>query len=524
VRRTAERVARRIVAAAVLAALLSLPAAAAQHIDIRGSLPLQADPKVRLWQDERIYFIMVDRFRNGDPSNDGDARPGNVRTWNGGDLQGVIEKLDYIRDLGFTAIWLTPIVENTGADYHGYGAVDFFSVDPHFGTLETARQLVREAHRRQIKVIFDLVINHTGKYHPLAQEQRDWFNPRKECTDWNDQKHIEECWIFALPDFDQNHPQARDYILKYSLFWIEQTGVDGYRIDTAKHVPIDFYPWYTAEIKRRYPNFWFLGEVWSASADYVAPYQDAGLDAITDFAFYEAAVRVYARYGHARALKTAAEGSLRTLRDPLNMGGFIDNHDVPRFTTEARGETERLRLALVHLFTHLSIPIVYYGTEVGLEGGSDPFNRPLFPWETYEQQNPDVRRLVKTLNRVRHERIALRRGGWEELHTAQTVHAFARYAGSDKVIVVLNNDETERFTASLPLKGEAVLPDGTHLFDELSGRRVRVQGGAVAVDLAPKTAAVFVLQPTRAGIYFVIAAAVTVLLIGGTLLLGRRSS
>lgn len=492
--------------------------------EVRGDLPLDVDPRVRLPQDERIYFIFVDRFANGDTSRDADVNPQDMRAWHGGDLQGVIDKLDYIKDLGFTAVWLTPIVRNAGNDYHGYGAIDFFDVDPRFGTLEQAKQLVDEAHKRSIKVYLDLVVNHTGPAHPLARERPEWFNPKKPCVNWLDQNEIETCWIFDLPDFDQHNPEVREYILEYSLFWIEQTGVDGFRLDTAKHVPLDFWPWYTAEIKKRYPDFWLLGEVWSSDSAYLARYQDAGIDAITDFGFQEAAAKVYGGLNHTRVMKNAIEANLRELRDPTNMGGFIDNHDMMRFATAAYGDAERLKLGLIHLFTHLSIPILYYGTEIGMPGGNDPHNRADFPWETYQQQHPDVRRLVETLNGLRQEHIALRRGAWEGLLAEQWQFAFARHAGPDKVIVVLNNAEEDRYTGSLTLTETLGIKDGTVLFDELSGRMVRVAGGSVTLDLGPRSAAIFTVRETRAGLYFLAAVAGTVILLGGTLLLGRKRS
>ncbi|HWI65590.1 MAG TPA: alpha-amylase family glycosyl hydrolase, partial [Symbiobacteriaceae bacterium] len=173
----------------------------------------QAPPVARSWQDESIYFLMTDRFYDGDPSNNHDVQRSKSRGWHGGDLAGVTAKLDYIHDLGFTAIWITPHVQNAEWDYHGYGAVDFFAVDPHFGSLADVKQLVTEAHARDLRVIFDMVLNHTGPLSPLLKEHPDWFHPAGPITDWNDPVQLQEKWLFNLPDFDQSQPAVREYIL-----------------------------------------------------------------------------------------------------------------------------------------------------------------------------------------------------------------------------------------------------------------------------------------------------------------------
>jgi len=489
--------------------------------------PPAAETSDRTWQDETIYFIMIDRFHNGDPSNDGAANPRNPRAWHGGDIQGIIDKLDYIQSLGFTAIWITPHVKNAGNDYHGYGAVDFFETDPHFGTNETVKQLVEEAHRRGMKVIFDIVVNHTGPLNPLVSEHPDWFHPKKAISNWSDEKQVQEGWLYDLPDFDQSNPEVREYILSYSRFWIETTDVDGFRIDTVKHVPRDFFTWYSAELQKIKPGFWLIGEVWENAPWKLAAYQDAGVAAVLDFPTNAALRSALAQGGSMRQLANQVKAVGATLANPYQMGGFIDNHDMTRFVSEAKDRPiERLKLALTFLFTQRSIPIVYYGTEIGMEGLNDPYNRNDFPWG--EEQNPDVTDLVRQLNAIRQAHPALRRGTVEELLATSTEYAYGRAADGDRVVVVLTN-------ATDPVTGLAVdvtplgFADGTRLRDELTGREVEVTGGHVTLDLAPLSGVILAEAPAatasaslagRPGILVAVLSGLAVLV--GLVLLGLR--
>jgi glycosidase len=451
----------------------------------------------RIWPDERIYFLMIDRFHNGDKTNDLGTNPADIRNWHGGDLQGVIDKLDYIKDLGFTTIWITPHVKNTGRDYHGYGAVDFFDTDPHFGTLAKTKEFVQKAHEKGLKVIFDIVVNHTGPQHPLAKEHPDWFHPKSDITNWNDEKQLQEGWIFALPDFDQDKPEVRDYILKYSRFWIEETGVDGFRLDTVKHVGPAFFAWYSAELQKVKPGFWLIGEVWLNTPYKFPVYQQAGVTALLDFPVSETARGVFAKDNSMTTLANMVGQVGKVMDDPYQMGAFLDNHDMARFVSEAKNDPEgRLKLGLTFLFTQRSIPILYAGTEVAMPGANDPYNRVDFPWGK-EQGNP-LTDFVKTLNKHRAEHIALRRGVTENLLSDRTTYAYARVHASETVVVVLNNHATDAFTAPVDVAALNFAP-GTVLQDLLSDRRVTVQGGTITPEVGARSGAIFVPVVTTRG-------------------------
>ena len=162
-------------------------------------------PKIS--QDDLIYFLMTDRFCDGDPNNNQGVAKESLSSYHGGDFQGIIDKLDYIKDLGFTAIWISPVVKNQVAGYHGYWATDFYQTNEHFGSLAKLKELVQEAHKKEIKVIFDQVVNHTGLLHSWIGDPKyeKWFHERVPIVDYSNQQQVEEGWLANLPDFDQNN-------------------------------------------------------------------------------------------------------------------------------------------------------------------------------------------------------------------------------------------------------------------------------------------------------------------------------
>src|SRR5574342_229443 len=217
------------------------------------SLPAKAAVKKenRLWQDESFYSIMIDRFNNGDITNDVDVNAKDPLAYHGGDFQGIIDRLDYIKDMGFTAIWLTPVFDNVDKGYHGYWINDFYKTEEHFGSVDKFKELVKEAHKRDIKIILDFVVNHVAPDHEWVNDpaKKNWFHEKQDIIDWNDQNQMENNWLYGLPDLAQENPETRKYLLDAAKWWIEETDIDGYRLDTVRHVPVDFWSEFSKEVK-----------------------------------------------------------------------------------------------------------------------------------------------------------------------------------------------------------------------------------------------------------------------------------
>ncbi|MFZ3589185.1 alpha-amylase family glycosyl hydrolase [Bacillus sp. DJP31] len=401
------------------------------------------------WQDELIYFIMVDRFNNGDTSNDFEVDINDPRAYHGGDLKGVTDKLDYIKEMGFTAIWLTPIVKNEEKGYHGYWTEDFYEVEEHFGTLEDVKTLVKEAHNRDIKVILDLVVNHTGYQHPWLNDPKkaDWFHEKKDITNWDNQDNVENGQLFGLPDLAHENQEVEKYLLDMAKWWITETDIDGYRLDTVRHVPKSFWEKFSSEVKSVKEDFFLIGEVWHEDPRYVAAYGETGIDSFVDYPLYEGLNTTFRQpdqpvdWLHKIWLRNEA-----FYENPYLLGTFLDNHDNLRFTREVvqkkQNPETRLKLALTYLYGAPGIPIIYYGTEIALDGGEDPDNRRMMAFRA----DKVIIDYISKLASIRKEFPSLRYGDFKMLFEDKGMAVFKRTYEDETTILAINN-ASETITA-----------------------------------------------------------------------------
>lgn len=503
-----------------------------------------------LTSDDIIYLIMPDRFANGDKSNDDPPKSKGLfdrskrRSYHGGDLRGVIDRLPYLKELGMTAIWLNPWYDNTDhldekevydgqktTGYHGYGAIDFYTVDEHFGDLVTLRELVDKAHQLGIKVVQDQVANHTGPYHPWVKDSPTptWYNGTES-------NHINETWqtwtlkdpyasdnltrpvldgwfINLLPDLNQNDEEARRYIIQNTLWWVGITGLDAIRQDTLPYVPRAFWRDWMAAIKREYPKLNVVGETYDGNPAQVAFFQggrrqwdgiDSGIDTEFDFPLFYAIREAFAK---GRPVKGLAEVLAHDYLypNPDLLVPFLGLHDMLRFMSEERATREGLMLAQTFLMTTRGIPLVYYGDEIAMEGAGDPDNRRDFPGGfpgdsrnafTNEGRTNEQREVFDHLRRVaglRRELEPLRRGKLSTLSVSDQQYAFARSTARETVIVVFNNDKqdaTVEFDAS-PIKLRA----GAQLADRLGrAKEVRADGSRVRVAMPARSASIITIK------------------------------
>ncbi len=498
--------------------------------------------------DDFIYELMPDRFSNGDPSNDnppqspGLADRAKPRYYHGGDFQGIIDHLPYFQDLGVTALWLTPVYDNVNhlnererydgqaiTDYHGYGAVDFYGVEEHFGTLAKLQQLVNDAHRLGLKVIQDEVANHTGPYHPWVTDP-----PRPTWFHGTEANHLDETWqiwtlmnphappellrstldgwfINILPDLNQDDPEVARYLIQNTLWWIGIAGFDAVREDTLPYVPRRFWhDWMTA-IKREYPRVTVVGEVFDGDPALTSFFQggverfdgvDSCVDSVFDFPLLYPVRRIFGEG------KSVREVAVMLARDylyprPERLVTFLGNHDVPRFMNEPGAKVDGLKLALTLLLTTRGVPMIYSGDEIAMPGGGDPDNRRDFPggWPgdarsafTASGRTADEQAVFERTRRLAHlhaELEPLRRGTLVDLAVGDQTYAYARVAPSASVIVLLNND-IKPATVECDVKA-ARLPEGSTLSDRLGvGPEVKVEKGRIAVTLPARSASVYV--------------------------------
>ena len=405
----------------------------------------------RKWQDESIYFIMVDRFNNGDKTNDFKVNSDDLKEYNGGDFKGITDKLDYLKEMGFTAIWLTPVFDNEDKGYHGYWISDFYNTEEHFGSMDEFKSLVNEAHERDMKVILDFVVNHVGPNHPWVNDEtkKEWFHEKQPIVNWGNQEEVENNWLYDLPDFDQENPETRKYLLDAAKWWIEETDVDGYRLDTVKHVPKDFWTEFAKEVKSVKEDFYLLGEVWHDDIRVVASYEKTGIDGFVDFPQNQHLRTTFAKPNQSLGwLFTSWERNQTFYSRPELLGNFIDNHDMTRFTRDSLINKQepivRWKLALTYLYTAPGIPIVYYGSEIALDGAEDPGNRRLME---FDGDKSLITHIAK-LGALRQKYPSLTRGDLEVLHEESGMAVYKRNYKDETVVVAINNT-TEQQTVSL---------------------------------------------------------------------------
>ncbi|MCM3602352.1 alpha-amylase family glycosyl hydrolase [Robertmurraya korlensis] len=488
------------------------------------SLPVGAvEKEERKWQDETFYFIMIDRFNNSDFSNDFKVNMDDPKSYHGGDFQGIIDQLDYIKDMGFTAIWLTPVFDNAEKGYHGYWITDFYNTEEHFGTLEKFKELVKEAHKRDIKIVLDFVVNHVSPEHEWLtdSEKEDWFHENKEILNWEDQDELNNGWIYGLPDLNTENPDVSNYLLEAAKWWIAETDIDGYRLDTVRHVPVDFWETFSKEVKSVKDDFYLLGEVWDNDPNYIAQYDKVGIDGFVDYPLNEHLRTAFAKPDQSLYwLYTTADRNKTIYEDPYLMGTFMDNHDTPRFTRDAVQNNEhpgpRWKLALTYLYTTPGIPIVYYGSEIALDGGEDPDNRRQMDFRT----DKELVDYISQIGAARQTLPSLTRGTFEFLYEEKGMAVYKReYDGETTVVAINNTSKTQTVTIT-----EGIEKD-KELRGVLSDEIVRGKGEEYTLVLDRDQAQIYILgQKTGLNIpYILIMGAVYVAFIIFIYLLWKRS-
>ena len=467
------------------------------------------------FRQETIYFLVVDRFYDGDPENSEGPNPElydpEGKDWGkywGGDLQGVIDKLDYLKDMGVTALWLTPLFEQVEALFieqaaiHGYWIKDFKRLNPRFiakgdnpsinqtqDTKDTVfDKLVYELHQRNMKLVLDIVCNHSNpdfsgkkgelyddgvKIADFNDDKDNWYHHYGEVQNWEDEWQVQNCELSGLATFNENNIAYRNYIKSAIKQWLDR-GVDALRVDTVKHMPIWFWQEFNADILTHRPDVFIFGEwIYSdprneRSVEFV---NESGMT-ILDFGLCVAIREV---------LGKGAEAGFSLVQDVLDLDyhyygateliTFIDNHDMPRFQS-LNPDPEMLRVAIGLIMTTRGIPCIYYGTEQYLhddtEGGNDPYNRPMMQkWDT----DSPIYRDVRLLSGLRRLNPAISMGSQWQKYLTPDVYCYVRRYRDSVVFVALNRGNSVTLE-----EVDTELPDGEHT-EVLSRRKFEVKDG-----------------------------------------------
>lgn len=464
-----------------------------QTIRLNDGKPQGVDKDSFDWPAAILYAIMIDRFKDGDPGNTQRVQHQELdpkANFFGGDIQGIIQKLEegYFQDLGVNVLWLSPVNQNTwGAfreyppphryftGYHGYWPIHYQQVDKRFGDRQVFKKMVDIAHRQGIRVILDFVANHVHQEHPFYQHHPEWFGSyelpdgRKNIRLW-DEYRLTTWFDTFLPSFDyEGSQEALEVMTDNAVWWVKQTGIDGFRQDAVKHVPNSFWRTLTYKLKEQIESkenrqLFQIGETFG-SYQLIKSYVSNGqLNSQFNFNLYDAAIYVF----------LTPEASFQILDGEMNktfsmygvnhvMGNLMDSHDKVRYIAYADGDIslstpdaaevgwshppqvddpmsyQKTRLYQAYLLSIPGIPVIYYGDEIGLSGAADPDNRR--PMKFGEELNADQKHMlqeVKKIIHLRRDHSALLYGDFLTLHADEKIYAYLRSDAHERILIVLN--------------------------------------------------------------------------------------
>ena len=482
-----------------------------------------------------LYMLMPDRFADGNPDNNQIAgmQPYKVdrsqpSLRHGGDIEGIRQHLDYFTELGVTALWFTPVLENNSPDghghstYHGYATTDYYKVDPRFGSNEEYRRLIDEAHSRGLKVVMDMIFNHCGDYHPWLKDMpsNDWFNQPDYKNNYLqtsykltpvmdpyasevDLKETVEGWfVRSMPDLNHHNPHVMNYLIQNSIWWIETVGIDGIRMDTYPYAYADAMARWMKRLDDEYPNFNTVGETWVENPAYTAAWQrgnkmgkpESYLKTVMDFSFYEKVDSARHEetdgwwHGYNRVYNSLCYDYLYP--DPSHVMAFIENHDTDRFLHDGQ-DVDALKQALALLLTINRIPQLYYGTEVLMNGtkertdgnvrkdfpgGFHNTSNAFTPQGRTAQQN-DMFNWLKALLHWRQGNKVITQGKMTQFIPKDGIYVIARTLGGRHALTILNGTSQPR-TMRVDRYSE-VIGNATVARDVPTGRTIDLSGGAI---------------------------------------------
>ena len=422
--------------------------------------------EVNWLQESVVYQIFPDRFHNGDPSIDvegtGQWGKGKIhkRSIYGGDLRGIIEKLPYLEELGVNLIYLTPIFKSD--TNHKYNTEDYFSIDPQFGTLEEAKELVEKAHNLGIKIVFDAVFNHSGSdffaFKDLIENQqesqyKEWYF----VDSWPIKKSKNKYYTFAngcdnMPKLNTNNKEVREYLLRVGEFWIKEIGIDGWRLDVCDEVGHEFWREFRKRVKEAKSDAIIIGEIMHEANSFLKGDQ---LDGIMNYPFKNAIIDFFAKgiINGREFLDIMAENRVLYMDSiTKQMWNLIGSHDTKRIYNECHGNVNRMKLAIAYQFLYIGVPYIYYGDEIGLDGGDDPENRKCMIWDK-EKQNRELFDFYKNMINIRKNNKVFTFGNFKEVYCENNIIAFKRVLEKEEVLCVFNNsDDSVLVNINLELK------------------------------------------------------------------------
>jgi alpha-amylase len=474
------------------------------------------------WSDEILYFVLVDRFADGDPGNNARVQRHNPGGYHGGDLKGLTAQLDELADLGITALWINPVQKQMARGlhaqapgklgipefnhwgFHGYWIDDFGAMEPQFGSRQDLKNLVDAAHQRGIKVLLDVVYNHSAYDSPYKQRTTASGELWTRLGEGNCDVDPVKCAVGGLPDFRTELPEVRSYLLDSNIELGKFAGVDGFRLDTYKHIESDFWREHRQRTRAEInPDFFLLAEYWGGSAASLDEFfaRDE-IDAGFDFTFKGSCEGFVLNRGRAIAFGSYL-GKRHKVRPNHLLAHYLSSHDEPMSLANLDGDKDRFRLCVAVQMTSLGLPVIYYGEEVARGGSEWPLNRNDMPWGERDirpgkgvARDEALRDYYKQLIHLRKTHPALTRGDFRLLTGPQDpALAYVRHDpnSGDSVLVIVNRDE-KMLTVNY---GVPSTWGSNRIVDTHNNQAVALTSGRFEAAIPPKSARIFLPLPEK---------------------------
>ena len=492
-----------------------------------------------------LYLIMPDRFAKGSDTSVTGARQlrnpttddrDNPSGRHGGDIAGMRAHLDYVNSLGVTAVWVNPVLENDmpGGSYHGYATTDYYRIDPRFGSNAEWSEFISDAHSRGIKVVMDMIFNHCGVEHPWLSDKpsNDWINFPDEyvqtnhrlttifdpyASEYDHKKAVDGWFVPSMPDLNQRNPHLMTYLIQNSIWWIEESGIDGIRMDTHPYADLDGMARWLMAVEKEYPGYNIVGECWYNSEgaeafwqknSYVSHGKNTQLPTVMDFAFCVNSREAFSQ-------PTTNRGGLNKIYDhlaldylfpdPSHIMTFLDNHDTDRFLLEIPDNLGWWKQAVAFLLTSRGIPQIYYGTEILMHGskadgdgyirldmpGGFPGDKAsVFSREGRSEQQNEAYDFMSKILHYRRGNDAISKGSLKHFAPDSGLYTYERKHGDRRVVVIMNGTDGE-LTVAMDQTAE-VLPFGSKMRDVLTDEVITVEP---TMTFAPR--ALYILEDVK---------------------------
>ncbi|MFD1361031.1 alpha-amylase family glycosyl hydrolase [Lentibacillus salinarum] len=461
-------------------------------------------------KEDIVYYILVDRFNNGDTSQNDHANLDDPFAYHGGDLQGITEKLDHLQGNGYTTLVLSPIMANAPDGYHGYWIEDFYQVDEQFGTMDDLQELVKEAHDRDMKVVMELVTNYAAETHPMTEDpdKREWLEENSGQASFP--------WLDKTVALDQSNPDVQQFLTDVADYWIEEAGIDGYQFHAADQANKPFLEELTTHLQDNNPDLYLLGHILDDESYDGQLTEDTAIQMVENSDLTSIMTDVFANEGAPVApIYEAWEADGR--QEGLT---YLDNPYTERFTQKflenGRNTLTAWKLALTYLYTAPGTPMIYQGSEIPMGGAGFPENQQLVKWNSSDE---DLEQFINRIAALRSEFPALQYGDYELIDSSGAMSLFKRSYEGESVYIAINND----------VESQAVSIDGPEADKQLSGllgdNLVRADdNGQYKIGLPRETTEVYVVQDDAGLNWSMITPilAVVVLFVAGIIYLNRK--